>query len=159
MRKYGVENFSFEILEDGIEDINILNEKEQAAIIKYDSTSHKNGYNIALGGDGGAISYKLTPNQINEIINLLADENNLQSFNEIGELFNVSGSAIQDINCGDSWFSPNILYPIRKYNTAKLSITREQYKHIIEDIKTSPLSLGDIAKKYNISNAQLTAIN
>ena len=48
MRKYGFENFEFEVLEE-CEDSN-LDELEKAYIQKYNSV--KNGYNEALGGKG-----------------------------------------------------------------------------------------------------------
>ena len=48
MRKYGVEHFSIEILEE-CED-NLLNEKEQYWIKKLNS--YNNGYNETLGGEG-----------------------------------------------------------------------------------------------------------
>lgn len=52
-RKYGIENFSFEILEKcDSNDIEFLNEREQYWI-KYYNTFGSNGYNATLGGDGG----------------------------------------------------------------------------------------------------------
>lgn len=48
MRKYGVENFSFEVLEE----TQCPNEREQDYILEYDS--YHNGYNETLGGDGRA---------------------------------------------------------------------------------------------------------
>jgi len=52
-RKYGVENFSFEILESYEEDnIDLLNEREKY-YIKYYNTFGQTGYNATLGGDGG----------------------------------------------------------------------------------------------------------
>lgn len=51
IRKYGWENVQWEIIENNISDINILNEREQFNILKYD-TFMPNGYNMTLGGDG-----------------------------------------------------------------------------------------------------------
>ena len=159
MRKYGVNNFKFEILVTEINNIEILNQLEQEFIQAYASNSHKNGYNVAIGGDGGRVYSKLTESQVQEIYQILQDNNNIMSFNEIGELFNISGSVIQSINTGTSWFSPLYNYPLRKYSTIGLTITRQEYQKIILDIQNQQLSLADIAQKYNLSEGKMTAIN
>ena len=51
MRKYGLENFSFEIIEE-LKDYSISGEREQYWIQYYDS--YNNGYNETTGGDGGS---------------------------------------------------------------------------------------------------------
>ena len=51
MRKYGFENFYFEVLENKIETQEELNEKEKYYIKKYQSLCSQNGYNIELGGN------------------------------------------------------------------------------------------------------------
>lgn len=48
-RKYGFENFKYEILVQGIDDINILNDLEVYYISKY-NTQVPNGYNVEVGG-------------------------------------------------------------------------------------------------------------
>jgi hypothetical protein len=63
IRKYGIENFIFEILEECNEEE--LNDKEIYWIKYYDATNKEKGYNIKLGGEGaGAIyDYKEIYNQ------------------------------------------------------------------------------------------------
>jgi group I intron endonuclease len=51
IRKYGIENFIFEIIEE-LEDYTKSGEREQYWINYYDS--YNNGYNESLGGDGGS---------------------------------------------------------------------------------------------------------
>jgi group I intron endonuclease len=51
-KKYGIENFNKEILEE-CESKETLNEREKYWINFYNSTDKNVGYNIALGGDGG----------------------------------------------------------------------------------------------------------
>lgn len=51
MRKYGLENFIFEIIEN-LDDYSISGEREQYWIKYYDS--YYNGYNESFGGDGGS---------------------------------------------------------------------------------------------------------
>lgn len=50
IRKYGPEDFTYEIIEDGIKSIEVLNEREKYWIAYYDS--YYNGYNSTLGGEG-----------------------------------------------------------------------------------------------------------
>jgi group I intron endonuclease len=51
LRKYGEENFVWEIVEDGIEDKNLLSDKERHYIALYESFGSK-GYNMSEGGEG-----------------------------------------------------------------------------------------------------------
>ena len=65
MLKYGINNFSFEILEQC--DISELNQKEQEWIAKlrtYINYPDSNGYNLTIGGDG---TRKITLEEINNI--------------------------------------------------------------------------------------------
>ena len=52
MRKYGIENFIFEIIEE-LEDYSISSEREKYWISYYNS--YYNGYNETPGGDGGSL--------------------------------------------------------------------------------------------------------
>ena len=52
MRKYGIENFVFEIIEE-LKDYSQSGERERYWISFYDS--YNNGYNESLGGDGGSL--------------------------------------------------------------------------------------------------------
>lgn len=61
IKKYGIENFKKEILEDDIDDINILNEKEIYWIKKLNS-KRPNGYNLTDGGCGN-LGYEWTDEQ------------------------------------------------------------------------------------------------
>jgi group I intron endonuclease len=53
IEKYGLENFTKEIIEDKIETKQLLNEREIFWIDFFDSRNPKKGYNIASGGQGG----------------------------------------------------------------------------------------------------------
>lgn len=51
MRKYGIENFKFEVVEDNISDIELLGARERYYIKKYNSHVSKYGYNLTWGGE------------------------------------------------------------------------------------------------------------
>lgn len=51
MRKYGLENFSFDVIEECNNDS--LNDREKYWISVFDSTNPEHGYNKTIGGDGG----------------------------------------------------------------------------------------------------------
>lgn len=84
-KKYGVENFYIEMVEENIP-INKLDNKEMFYIEKYDS--YKNGYNSTKGGDGRTINKKFDENKIIKLYK------NGKSTTEIAKIYNVSGATI-----------------------------------------------------------------
>lgn len=108
-RKYGIENFSFEILEECSSEN--LNEKEQYWIKEYNS--YLEGYNETIGGEGTLWNgMSLTKEKVEEIQNLLKTTS--QTNIEIAKNFNVSENTICGINTGYYWYNSNLKYPIRK---------------------------------------------
>ena len=112
IRKYGIENFSFEVLEEC--DINSLNELERKWILYYRSNENEFGYNSTLGGN---VNYPLTFLQVNEIKHLLKTTKLSQQ--EIGEKYNISQRMVSAINIGESWIESNIEYPLRSESIQK----------------------------------------
>ena len=105
IRKYGIENFDFEILENC--SIEKLNQQEKYWIKKYDTFFH--GYNLTFGGDGSG--NKQTKESIIGIFNDLENTNLTQK--EIANKWNISEEMVQGINTGRYWRTQRI-YPIRK---------------------------------------------
>ena len=64
LNKYHYEDFVWEILEDNIDNIDTLNEKEIYYISKYNSTDRNVGYNLKAGGNGGGTNSESTKNKI-----------------------------------------------------------------------------------------------
>ena len=157
-KKDGINNFTFEVIETNIPEEQI-NEKEKYYINLYDSKVHHKGYNIANGGDGGRTWSKLTDLEVEQIIQQLQDINNLNSLTQIGEKYDVSVRTIIAINQGEMWYHSNLSYPLRQYDVTGLTISREQYKDIINDIQSTSLTLKDIQQKYKLSQDQMTSIN
>lgn len=106
---YGLENFTFEILEQCHADQ--LNDREIYWIDHYNT--YYNGYNLTLGGDGapGAM-VKLSKEDIAIIYDLLANSSMTQ--HEIAQQFQVGDDTISEINHGKTRINFDISYPIRK---------------------------------------------
>lgn len=115
IRKYGLKNFSFEIIEICLQEE--LNQKEQYWI-KY-FNSYNKGYNQNLGGNSVLHTCKLTPEQAQEIIDILInDEVGAVSHKKLAEQYGVSKDTIQAINAGRQWYNDKYTYPlhISKYD-------------------------------------------
>jgi hypothetical protein len=60
IKRYGKDSFEVTILNEGINDVEQLNELEKYWINHYKSYQKKYGYNLCLGGNGGGIKSKET---------------------------------------------------------------------------------------------------
>lgn len=107
--KYGIENFSFEVVEECETDL--LNEREIYWISFYRSNQRDYGYNQTAGGSFST-PIKLTFEEAEEIINLLKDSSLSQE--EIAEQFNISQRTVSGICLGETWRKNRESYPIRK---------------------------------------------
>lgn len=103
-RKYGIENFKFEIIEEC--DINDLNNREIYWIEFYNTFF--NGYNQTLGGDTTSQQPK---EKILGIINDLLNTDIIHK--EIAEKWNISTEMVQGINTGRYW-KHSADYPLQK---------------------------------------------
>ena len=106
-RKYGLENFLFEVVEECSKEQ--LDEKERFWINKYDS--YTNGYNETLGGQDAVTSNKITEDILNQIINLLIE--NLLTEQDIADKYSLSVGIISEINQGKAWKQEGLQYPLR----------------------------------------------
>lgn len=120
IRKYGLENFKFEVIEECCkEDL----DKKEKYWIKYYNTYlgflNCNGYNMTLGGQNASPHF-LTYEQVKEIQNLL--RSTFLSQTEIGNQYNVSQVTISQINRGLIWVDEELNYPLRKrtYKTGNI---------------------------------------
>ena len=167
LRKYGEENFSFEILEEIDEELgrDYLNEREIFYIQKYKTYIRDGGYNLTLGGDGNsrdkltfeeccARSKILTKEEIIDIQEMLID--GYQYF-EIKEKYPKLGdSFLQTINLGLNFYRNDLSYPLASFHTKKY--TKKQMEEIREKIAQGiPYSI--ISNEYNISRSYLSQIN
>lgn len=114
LRKYGFENFEYEIVEsnsDWTEET--LNQKEIDYISLYRATEETFGYNIQKGGNNTAVPRKLNESQV-----LLIKEQLISSaitMRDLANQYNVSESMISMINSGKAWVTIGPAdFPLRK---------------------------------------------
>ena len=111
IRKYGIKNFSFTVIEQCAQDL--LNEREQYWIKQYKSNDSNYGYNLTAGGQSLARTcYKLTLEQVKEIHKKLLT----MTQQDIAKEYNVDQSVISRINTGDAYLIEGIEYPIKTYD-------------------------------------------
>ena len=108
IRKYGIDNFSFSIIE--VCDKDKLNDREIFWIKFYDS--YNNGYNMNSGGDNSEQSLKFDENFVNNIIKILLETN--MSYEEISKKYNISIGRISEINTGKVGNKEGVKYPLRE---------------------------------------------
>lgn len=163
MRKYGVDNFQFEIIEEC--ELNQLNEREQYWIQYYNSYwgfPNSNGYNMTLGGDRRGSNTKLKYEEVLEIQSLLINDTISQA--EIGERYGVSVAAISNINLGKTWTDDELDYPLRKQRYRKgkpikstkkdLPVTKEELLQLIIENQGNFTAVG---RDLNISRRTVYA--
>lgn len=112
IRKYGLNNFKFEVIEECQK--NQLNEKEMYWIKFYNSFIgfvNCNGYNMTRGGQTSSFSI-LKYEQVKEIQKLLLTTRTSQQ--KIGEQFGVTQTTISQINQGLIWREEDLNYPLRE---------------------------------------------
>ena len=153
MRKYGLENFLFEIEEECSPDQ--LNDKEAYYMYHYNCFS-PNGYNIRIPVEDNI--YVHVPDYVHEIIFELMHSH--MTMVEIGQKFSLSDGQIQRINKGESWRLQEYTYPIRKsYNnwdqSQVLTLLQKGYKvkEIADSLNTTKGAIQGYMQANNIHTA------
>lgn len=119
-RKYGIESFTFEVLEEC--DAAELNTKEVAYIQQYDSFWH--GYNQTPGGDNSARAQ--VPKE--HILGIIHDlETTTMYHRKIAEKWNISTEMVQGINTGRYW-KQDRTYPIQSRNKRTVGVSQAMNK-------------------------------
>ena len=105
MLKYGIENFTFEIVE--LCSIDQLNDREKFWIQSYNS--YLRGYNETIGGDG----IRIRPSYVDAIQDAL--QHTMQSYQEIATTNHVAVQVVSTINRGVTYFDETLSYPLRSH--------------------------------------------
>ena len=159
--KYGIENFTFDIIEGPIDN---YNEREKYWIAYYNTyIGNENclGYNLTEGGDEPPYfqgeNHPLATHSLKEIEQIRYLLKNTQlSFLQIAKTFNYNRSSIERINKGIIWYDEELEYPIRQIAHDTLAI---RAKKIQEDLLNTTLTQKEISLKYDVSRTTVTAIN
>lgn len=162
IRKYGIENFSYEVLEeiaDG-ESQNFVNEREQYFIQYYNSLKDNNGYNVTTGGNGcpkPPLSYEeklersklFTKEEIQDIQKRLMND---EEFDDIEEIYSpkLKRTFLVNINTGTNFYNPDFDYPLKKNSKSKFS--QKEIQEIKSMIKQG-LTYKTIQEKFDIKSA------
>ena len=114
--KYGIENFSFEVIEEC--DRDKLNEREIYWIEYYNS--YYQGYNQTLGGNAFSHIVKISDEDLFIILDLLKNTNVTQK--QIAENFGVGEDTISEINNGKTRVVKGYDYPVRAFKKEYLCL-------------------------------------
>lgn len=153
IRKYGIDNFNFEILEIiNTEDWDEVNNIE-SKYINTIKTISPNGYNLQAQGQAnkGLNKSSLSEETVLKIISKLK---NKELISNIAEEFQLSRSYISDINNGRCLKQENETYPLQQNR-----ITTDKYLEIIDLIKNTNYSFRKIAEYENMHYDTIEKIN
>lgn len=155
IKKYGEENFWYELLEKQIQN---YDEKEIYWIKKYDSQV-PNGYNVAPGGKGcgSGIEHVSASIKNQEILNLIIKDlrEGELPFDKLAKKYQVSFAVIQGINSGEYYHDEKLNYPIREY-----FLSNEKLKRLIYSLKYElDKSIQDIANEFDLCPSTVSEIN
>lgn len=140
MRKYGIENFSFEIIEEC--SISELANREDYWINFYNSYT-PNGYNLAK-----AETHYSNLKVPDKYLNIIEDiESSPLKLKEIAEKYNMSIPQISRINNGKAWRLEDKTYPLRGNLPIDLDIVKEMLK---ENLTLSQIASALSVPTHNI---------
>ena len=155
IKKYGEENFWYELLEKQISN---YDEREIFWIKTYNSQV-PNGYNVAPGGKGLGVGVDHIAASIDsqEVLNLIIDDIKTGElpFEKIAKKYKIGFSVVQGINSGKYYHNDSFKYPIREY-----FLSNEQLKRLIYSLKYElDKSIQDIANEFDLCPSTVSEIN
>lgn len=162
IRKYGIENFNYEILEeiaDG-ESQKFIDEREKYFIAYYHSLKDEDGYNVTIGGEGcpkPPLSYEeklersklFTKEEIQDIQKRLLND---EEYDDIEKIYfpKLKRTFLVNINTGTNFYNPDFKYPLKK--NAKSKFSQKEIREIKNRIKSGEI-YSSIQKDFNIKSA------
>ena len=162
IRKYGIDNFTYEVLEeiaDG-ESQGFIDDREIYFIGYYHSLTTENGYNLTIGGGGcpkPPLSYEeklsrskiFTGDEIKDIQNRLLND---EEYDDIESIYSprLKRTFLVNINTGANFYNPNFSYPLKK--NAKSKFSQKEIRTIKDRIKSGE-KYASIQKDFGIKSA------
>lgn len=162
IRKYGMDNFTYELLEeiaDG-ESQDFIDEREIYFINYYHSLTTENGYNLTIGGSGSPklpLTYEeklqrsklFTGDEIKDIQKRLLND---EEYDAIESIYSpkLKRTFLVNINTGTNFYNPLFEYPLKK--NAKSRFSQKEIREIKDRIIKGE-KYADIQKAFNIKSA------
>lgn len=166
IRKYGYENFSFEVLEEASDEKgrDYLNDREKYYIQYYHSLCSENGYNITSGGDGCAkprltfeekcaCSKLFSEKEVRDIQSMLVE--GYQYFEIQAKYPTLTDSFLTNINTGLNFKREDLSYPLLRLHSRFSKETIEEIRLALK----SQIPYNIIQQQYGISIGYLSQIN
>lgn len=155
MRKCGIENFTFQIIESHIP-LKDLDDRERFYIAKYDTFN--NGYNATVGGQDvvGGMKIDISEDEIRKIIEEIRQEN--KTYAEIAREHNVTPNYICCINIGRTWHFDDLTYPISQ-RMVRADFSEKEIQQIYDELKNTDLQIMEIADIHGVSPSEIYRIN
>lgn len=152
MRKYGYENFTYELLEvvEGTQDL--VDDREAYWIDVLGSRVNKNGYNILEGGNGNSWRSIFKPEEVADIKAMIKRQT---PYDAIVEKYGISKTFISDINRGKHFFDPDSDYPLCK----SYRLEQDKLDILVEMLQASELNFREIAEELGIAQSTVKKIN
>lgn len=159
MKKYGVENFTIEVIEKSVEN---YNEREKYWIKFYHSNERSKGYNITPGGEEPPIvkgENNCLAKYSDDVINKIQHDliYSTKTFQQISEEYDITSEYLSLINRGLARKNENLNYPLRHHDNIRKD--KEEINQIIDDLLYTTLSMEEIAIKNNIDSNTIYKIN
>lgn len=166
IRKYGIDNFEFKVLEE-VETQEKANEREKFWIKEKKSHVSFGGYNISFGG-GGYSREKLTWEELKEKGKLFTGEEiediqnrllNNEKYVDIISFYapRLTSSFLSNLNNGWNYKNPSLNYPLKKDFVGEGRFSKEEIKVIKDEIK-SGLIYKEIKKRHGIKSIGLLSL-
>ena len=147
IRKYGIKNFIYEVLEE-IEDgesQDFINDREIFFIDFYHSLTTENGYNLTVGGDGcpkSPLTYEeklsrsklFTGDEIKDIQQRLLND---EEFDDIEEIYKpkLKRTFLVNINTGTNFYNFKITILIGERKMQEVSFLRKKFELLKIELK------------------------